>query len=162
MLKSKLRKTGVYLHLRTRSLENACYSSTTCPTLSTLFYKVCPKTVRRSVPFLPRFARFYSILLYIGGAKTHFFAGKKFFAPPRRKCGFRRQFSTKTAENSHPAGGKSARFSDVSRACFTAENPREKSVGNSGFSRGFRAKFTQFSSLLYREILWCEIVRAAA
>ena len=70
--------------------------------------------------------------------------------------------STKTAENSHPAGGKSARFSDVSRACFTAENPREKSVGNSGFSRGFRAKFTQFSSLLYREILWCEIVRAAA
>lgn len=60
-----------------------------------------------------------------------------------------------------PPAGKSARFSDVSRACFTAENPREKSVGNSGFSRGFRAKFTQFSSLLYREILWCEIVRAA-
>lgn len=60
-----------------------------------------------------------------------------------------------------PPAGKSARFFDVSRACFTAENPREKSVGNSGFSRGFRAKFTQFSSLLYREILWCEIVRAA-
>ena len=142
MLESKLRKTGVCPHFCTHSLENACYGSTTCPTLSTLFYKVCPKTVRRSVPFLPRFARFYSILLYIGGAKTHFFAGKKFFAPPRRKCGFRRQFSTKAAENSLPVGGK---IRPLLR-CFTRVFHGGKPARKIGWQRRF---FTRFSGKIH-------------
>ena len=112
------------------------------PLCQHFFYKVCPKTVRRSVPFLPRFARFYSILLYIGGAKTHFFAGKKIFAPPRRKCGFRRQFSTKAAENSHPAGGK---IRPLFR-CFTRVFHGGKSARKIGWQRRF---FTQFSGKIY-------------
>lgn len=112
------------------------------PLCQHFFYKVCPKTVRRSVPFLPRFARFYSILLYIGGAKTHFFAGKKIFAPPRRKCGFRRQFSTKAAENSHPAGGK---IRPLFR-CFTRVFHGGKSARKIGWQRRF---FTRFSGKIH-------------
>lgn len=119
------------------------------PLCQHFFYKVCPKTVRRSVPFLPRFARFYSILLYIGGAKTHFLRAKKFLRRRAENAVFGGSFRQRRQKIPIPPAGKSALFSGVSRACFTAENPREKSVGNGGFSRGFRAKFTQFSSLLY-------------
>lgn len=84
MLKSKLRKTGVYLHLRTRTLENACYSSTTCPTLSTLFLQNVPDCPPEALSFLPRFARFYSIYYIQAVAKTHFLQ-VKIFIPPTEK-----------------------------------------------------------------------------
>ena len=79
MLKSKLRKTGVCLHFCTRSPENACYNSTTFPTLSTLFLRSVPVCPPEALSFLPRFARFYSIYLYRTGRKVHFFRSKIFF-----------------------------------------------------------------------------------
>ena len=84
MLKSKLRKTGVYLHLRTQSLENACYSSTTCPTLSTLFLQNVPDCPPEALSFLPRFARFYSIYYIQAVAKTHFLQVKNFIPPTEK------------------------------------------------------------------------------
>lgn len=122
------------------------------PLCQHFFCKVCPKTVRRPVSFLPRFARFYSILLYIGGAKTHFFAGKKFFASPHRKCGFRRQFSTKAAENSHPAAGK---IRPLLR-CFTRVFHGGKSARKIGWQRRFFARFSGkihavFFIIIYRD-----------
>lgn len=57
---SKLSKNGRCLHFFAHSAENACYSSTIRPTLSTLFLKSpfsgCPAVAS----FLPDPARFYS------------------------------------------------------------------------------------------------------
>lgn len=80
MLKSKLRKTGVCRHLRTQSLENACYSSTTRPTLSTLFLQNVPDCPPEALSFLPRFAGFYSIYYIQAVAKTHFLQIKNFYS----------------------------------------------------------------------------------
>lgn len=58
----------------------------------------------------------------------------------------RRDFPVPTARNS-------ARLPYVSRACFTAEKRLGKAGGKGRFSRGFRANFARFSSLLYIEMI---------
>ena len=127
MLKSKLRETGVCLHFRTRSLENACYSSTTCPTLSTLFLQSMPKDRPEVTSFLPVFARFYSILLYIviyRRQKNQTFCRAKFFRRGGGKHGLRAaDFTVGGKKSSAAAGGTSP-----ASACFTARFHDEKSA----------------------------------
>lgn len=110
MLKSKLRKTGVYLHLRTRSLENACYSSTTCPTLSTLFLQNVPDCPPEALSFLPRFARFYSIYYIQAVAKTHFLQVKIFILPTEKHRVLRSAGGQKQPQISAQIGSSAAIF----------------------------------------------------
>ena len=110
MLKSKLRKTGVYLHLRTRSLENACYSSTTCPTVATLFLQNVPDCPPEALSFLPRFARFYSIYYIQAVAKTHFLQVKIFIPPTEKHRVLRAAGGQKQPQISAQIGSSAAIF----------------------------------------------------
>ncbi len=151
MLKSKLRKTGVYLHLRTRSLENACYSSTTCPTLSTLFLQNVPDCPPEALSFLPRFARFYSIYYIQAVPKTHFLQVKNFYSADGKAPGFAGGGRAKAAANFRADRQQrrdfSARFRGVESSGSRAHPPPFPSVSDACF----RMFFALFSSLLYIE-----------
>lgn len=151
MLKSKLRKTGVYLHLRTRTLENACYSSTTCPTLSTLFLQNVPDCPPEALSFLPRFAGFYSIYYIQAVAKTHFLQVKIFIPPTEKHRVLRSAGGQKQPQISAQIGSSaaifSARFRTAASSGSRAHPPPFPSVSDACF----RMFFASFSSLLYIE-----------
>lgn len=170
MLKSKLRKTGVCLHFCTRSPENACYNSTTFPTLSTLFLRSVPVCPPEALSFLPRFARFYSIYLYRTGRKVHFFRSKIFFVR-----GAKMHFSTGFTKAAQPlfrrkkrmrANGGGRKAEGLRRGYFGAADGgkrrgseavsavRFRAVSRPPFTRfsaDFHPVFARFSSLLYIE-----------
>ena len=146
MLKSKLRKTGVCLHFCTRSPENACYNSTTFPTLSTLFLRSVPVCPPEALSFLPRFARFYSIYLYRTGRKVHFFGSKIFFVRGAKthfstgftkaaRCLFRRK-KANAGERAGPESGRSA------AGLFRGRRRRKAARFGGGFRGSFPVGFT--------------------
>lgn len=146
MLKSKLRKTGVCLHFCTRSPENACYNSTTFPTLSTLFLRSVPVCPPEALSFLPRFARFYSIYLYRTGRKVHFFRSKIFFvrgAKMHFSTGFTKAawclFRRKKANAGERRGSESGRSAAGS---FRGRRRRKAARFGGGFRGSFPGGFT--------------------
>lgn len=151
MLKSKLRKTGVYLHLSTRSLENACYSSTTCPTLSTLFLQNVPDCPPEALSFLPRFARFYSIYYIQAVAKTHFLQVKIFIPPTEKHRVLRSAGGQKQPQISAQIGSSAAIFPRGFVALKAAVSRAHPPPFPSASDGSFRMFFASFSSLLYIE-----------
>lgn len=145
MLKSKLRKTGVCRHLRTQSLENACYSSTTCPTLSTLFLQNVPDCPPEALSFLPRFARFYSIYYIQAVAKTHFLQVKNFIPPTEKHRVLRAAGGQKQPQISAQIGSSAAIFPRGFGALQAAVHARIR--------RRFRALRTLVSGCFLRRFL---------
>ena len=146
MLKSKLRKTGVCLHFCTRSPENACYNSTTFPTLSTLFLRCVPVCPPEALSFLPRFARFYSIYLYRTGRKVHFFRSKIFFVRGAKmhfstgftkaaRCLFRRKKANAGERRGSESRGAAA-------GSFRGRRRRKAARFGGGFRGSFPGGFT--------------------
>lgn len=151
MLKSKLRKTGVCRHLRTQSLENACYSSTTRPTLSTLFLQNVPDCPPEALSFLPRFAGFYSIYYIQAVAKTHFLQIKNFYSadgkapcPPVGRRVKRARIPVTDRQRIH---AKFPRFRGEKQRFYTHILPPFPAASDACF----RMFFALFSSLLYIE-----------
>ena len=151
MLKSKLRKTGVYLHLRTRTLENACYSSTTCPTLSTLFLQNVPDCPPEALSFLPRFAGFYSIYYIQAVPKTHFLQVKNFYSADGKAPGFAVGGQAKAAANFRADRQQRRDFSARFRAAASSGSRAHPPPFPSASDGSFRMFSTLFSSLLYIE-----------
>lgn len=151
MLKSKLRKTGVYLHLRTRSLENACYSSTTCPTLSTLFLQNVPDCPPEALSFLPRFARFYSIYYIQAVAKTHFLQVKIFYSADGKTPGFAVGGRAKAAANFRADRQQRRDFSARFRGATSSGSRAYLPVVSGRFGRLFPDVFcVVFFLIIYR------------
>lgn len=151
MLKSKLRKTGVYLHLRTQSLENACYSSTTCPTLSTLFLQNVPDCPPEALSFLPRFARFYSIYYIQAVAKTHFLQVKNFIPPTEKHRVLRAAGGQKQPQISAQIGSSAAIFPRGFGALKAAVHARISAAVSERFGRLFPDVFyVVFFLIIYR------------
>lgn len=149
MLKSKLRKTGVYLHLRTRSLENACYSSTTCPTLSTLFLQNVPDCPPEALSFLPRFARFYSIYYIQAVPKTHFLQVKIFIPPTEKHRGLPVGRRARRSQIPAQLGRSAAIFRAFSVRCKQRFHARICPLFPGVSDACFRMFFALLSSLLY-------------
>lgn len=151
MLKSKLRKTGVYLHLRTRSLENACYSSTTCPTLSTLFFAKCARLPSGGAIILAPFCTILFNLLYTGGCENTLFAGKNFYSADGKTPGFAVGGRAKAAANFRADRQQRRDFSARFRTAASSGSRAHPPPFPSASDACFRMFFTLFSPLLYIE-----------
>ena len=144
MLESKLRKTGVCPHFCTHSLENACYGSTTYPTLSTLFLQSVPEDRPEVSSILAPFCTVLFNLIIYRRCENTLFCGQKNFCAAAPKMRFSaavfdkggRKFPSRRRENPPASPMFHAR---VSRRKIRAKNRLATAVFHAVFGQNSRS-----------------------